>query len=92
MAGALVVSALVAEVAHLKMAAGADPVALRSQNLPRSKRGADSSLPREKQALLSQDAGDTVSGSRYWHKRAVLKLTDPNLATHASAHKVVPAA
>ena len=36
MAGALVVSALVAEVAHLKMAAGADPVALRSQNLPGS--------------------------------------------------------
>jgi hypothetical protein len=35
-AGALVVSALVAEVAHLKMAAGADPVALRSQNLPGS--------------------------------------------------------
>lgn len=35
-AGALVVSTLVAEVAHLKMAAGADPVALRSQNLPGS--------------------------------------------------------
>ena len=35
-AGAFVVNALVAGVAYLKMAAGADPVALRSQNLPRS--------------------------------------------------------
>ena len=92
MAGALVVNALVAEVTYLKMTAGADPVALRSQNLPRSERGADSSLPQEKQALLSQDAGEAVYGSRNWHKRTVLKLTDPHLATHASAHKVVSAA
>jgi uncharacterized phosphosugar-binding protein len=35
-AGALIANALVAEVAYLRMAAGADPVVLRSQNLPGS--------------------------------------------------------
>lgn len=35
-AGALVANALVAEIAYLRMAAGADPVVLRSQNLPGS--------------------------------------------------------
>lgn len=77
-AGALVVNALVADVAYLKMAAGANSVALRSQNLPGSEPGIDSSLPQEKQTLLSQDARDTVSGSRTWPEHTVLQLTDPN--------------
>jgi hypothetical protein len=38
-ADALVINALAAEVAYLKMAARADPLALRSQNLPGSERG-----------------------------------------------------
>jgi hypothetical protein len=53
-ASALVVNALVAEVACLRMAAGANPAVLRSQNLPGSERGADSSLPWKKAVSIER--------------------------------------
>lgn len=64
MAGALVVSALVAEVAHLKMAAGADPVALRSQNLPGSEEANEKLIARyrKRSSLYESRCGSVQPG------------------------------